>query len=166
MLQQSLQQRRLSLRCNSRSSCQSAGCRLLRALVKTNTRPDFLDEIGASVLQPLSDVGSGCGDDAFADRFCCLGLLFRDLRKPLLHRFELRFDDRDGAGQNDLVDGDEREGGIVGVKQDLVPLGDLGDQRLPIEMRLLHGLEDRPQLLAHVDLDNAQALLRHEREIG
>ena len=47
-----------------------------------------------------------------------------------------RFDDRDGAGQDDLVDGDEREGGIVGVKQDLVPLGDLGDQRLPIEMRL------------------------------
>ena len=64
--------------------------------------------------------------------------------KPLLHRFELRFDDRDGAGQDDLVDGDEREGGIVGVKQDLVPLGDFADQRLPIEMRLSHGLEDGP----------------------
>ena len=77
---------------------------------------------------------------AFAVSVCCC----RDMRKPLLHLFELRFDDRDGAGQDDLVDGDKREGGIVGVKQDLVPLGDLGDQRLPIEMRLFHGLEDRP----------------------
>ena len=47
-----------------------------------------------------------------------------------------------------------------------MPLRDLGDQRLPIEMCLLHGLEDRPQLLAHVDLDNAQALFRHQREVG
>ena len=135
-------------------------------MVKTNTRPDFLDEIGASVLEPLGDVSSAGGYDGFADRFRRLGLLFRDLRKPLFHLFELRFDDRDGAGQDDLVDGDKREGGIVGVKQDLVPLRDLGDQRLPIEMRLLHGLEDRPQLLAHVDLDNAQALFRHQREVG
>ena len=98
---------------------------------------------------------------ASADRFCRLGLLFRNLRKPLLHYCELRFDDPDGAGKDDLVDGDEREGGIVGVKQNLVPLGDLSDQRLPIEMRLLHGLEDGPEFLAHVDLDNAQALFRH-----
>ena len=81
--------------------------------------------------------------DGFADRFRRPGLIFRDLRKPLFHSFELRFDDRDGAGQDDLVDGDKREGRIVGVKQDLVPFGDLGDQRLPIEMGLSHGLEDR-----------------------
>ena len=113
-------------------------------MVKTNTCPNFLDEIGASVLEPFGDVSSAGGYDGFADRFRRLGLLFRDLRKPLLHPFELRFDDRDGAGQNDLVDGDEREGGIVGVKQDLVPLGDLGDQRLPIEMRLLPRLRGPP----------------------
>ena len=113
-------------------------------MVKTNTRPGFLNEIGASILEPLGAVSSTSGYDGFADRFRRRDLLCRDLGKPLFHRFELRFDDRDGAGQDDLVDGDEREGGIVGVKQDLVPLGDLGDQRLPIEMRLLHGLEDGP----------------------
>ena len=113
-------------------------------MFKTNTCPDFLDEIGASILEPLGDVSSGGGYDGFADRFRRLGLLCRDLRKPPLHLFELRFDDRDGAGQDDLVDGDEREGGIVGVKQDLVPLGDLGDQRLPIEMRLLPRLRGSP----------------------
>ena len=113
-------------------------------MVKTTTCQNFTDEIDAGVLEPLGDVSSACGYDGFADRFRCLGLLFRDLPKPLLHGFELRFDDRDGAGQDDLVDGDEREGGIVGVKQDLVPLSDLGDQRLPIEMRLSHGLKDGP----------------------
>ena len=125
------------------------------ALVKTSTRPNFLDEIGASVLEPFGDVSRTGGYDRFTDRFSRLGLLRHNMRKPLLHFFDLCFDDRDGAGQDDLVDGDKREGGIVGVKQDLVPLGDLGDQRLPIEMRLSHGLEDRPKLLAHVDLDNA-----------
>ena len=82
--------------------------------------------------------------DGFADRFRRPGLIFRDLRKPLFHSFELRFDDRDSTGQDDLVDGDKREGGIVGVKQDLVPLGDLGDQRLTIEMRLSHGFRELP----------------------
>ena len=135
-------------------------------MIKTSTHPDFLDEIGASILEPLRDVSSGGGYDGFSDRLRRPGLLFRDLRKPLFRLLELRFDDRDGAGEDDLVDSDEREGRIVGVKQDLVPLRDLGDQRLLIEMRLLHGLENRPQLLAHVDLDNAQALFRHEREIG
>ncbi len=135
-------------------------------MFRTNTCPDFLNEIGASILEPLGDVSSTGGYDGFADRFRRLGLRCRDMRKPLLHLFELRFDDRDGAGQDDLIDGDKREGGIVGVKQDLVPLCDLGDQRLPIEMRLLHGLEDRPQLFAHVDLDNAQALFCHQREVG
>ena len=119
-----------------------SGCFL--ALVKTSTGPDFLDEIGASVLEPLGDVSRGGGYDGFSDRFRRLGLLLRDLRKPLLHLFELCLDNRDGAGQDDLVDGDEREGGIVGVKQDLVPLGDLGDQRLPIEMRLFHGFRGPP----------------------
>ena len=131
------------------------------ALVKNDTRSGFLDEIGAGVLEPFGDVSRTGGYDGFADCFCRPGLLRRDLRKSLFHFFELRFDDRDGAGHDDLVDGDQREGGIVGVKQDLVPLRDLGDQRLLIEMRLLHGLEDGPQLLAHVDLDNAQALFRH-----
>ena len=134
---------------------------LFIALVESNTCTDFLDEIAASIFESFGDVRRTGGYDGFCDRFCRLGLLFRNLRKPLLHYCELRFDDPDGAGKRDLVDGDEREGGIVGVKQNLVPLGDLSDQRLPIEMRLLHGLEDGPEFLAHVDLDNAQALFRH-----
>ena len=135
-------------------------------MIKTNTRLDFLDEIGASILEPLRDVSSCGGYDGFSDRLRRLCLLRRKLREPLLHLCEPCLDNPDGAGQHDLVDGDQRKGGIVGVKEDLMPLGDLGDQRLSIEMRLLHGLEDRPQLLAHVDLDNSQALFRHQREIG
>jgi hypothetical protein len=106
------------------------------ALVENNTRPDFLDEIRASVLKPFGDVSSAGGYDRFANRFRRLGLLPRNMRKPLLRLLKPCFHNRDRAGQDDLVDGDEREGGIIGVKQDLVPLGDLGDQRLPIEMRL------------------------------
>ena len=91
------------------------GCLTVPGLFKTNTRPDFLDEIGASVLEPLGDVSRGY--DGFADRFRRLGLLRGDLRKPPFHGFELRFDDGNGAGQDDVVDGDEREGAIVGVSR-------------------------------------------------
>jgi hypothetical protein len=99
---------------------------VLLALVRTSTRADVLDEIGASVFEPFGDVSRTGGYDGFPDRLCRLGLLFRDLRKLPFGLLKPCFNDRDGTRQDDLIDGDEREGGIVGVKQDLMPLGDLG----------------------------------------
>jgi hypothetical protein len=66
-------------------------------LVENNTRPNFLNEIGAGVLDPLGDVGSARGYDGFANRFRRLGLLPRNMRKPLLRLLKPCFRNRDRA---------------------------------------------------------------------